>query len=98
MSFSNLAAGLDAVVFDALGDAATVAGRPVVGMFAAPWLQPQLGKLNTAIREPRLVVRDADAIVVSKGAALEVAGQGSYVVVSIEPDGTGLTALVLRPA
>lgn len=98
MSFSDFVAELDGVVFDALGDAATVAGRPVVGMFAAPWLQPQLGKLNTAIREPRLVVRDADAIAVSKGTAIEVAGQGSYVVVSVEPDGTGLTALILRPA
>lgn len=98
MSFSSLVVDLDAVVFGALGDAATVAGRPVVGMFASPWLQPQLGKLNTAIREPRLVVRDADAIAVSKGVAVEVSGQGSYVVVSVEPDGTGLTVLVLRPA
>lgn len=98
MSFSNLAADLDTVVFDALGDAATVAGRPVVGMFASPWLQPQLGKLNTSIREPRLVVRDADAVAVARGAAVEVPGQGCYTVVSIEPEGTGLTVLVLRPA
>lgn len=98
MSFSDFVAELDGVVFDALGDAATVAGRPVVGMFASPWLQPQLGKLNTAIREPQLVVRDADAVAVARGAAVEVSGQGCYTVVSIEPDGTGLTALILRPA
>lgn len=98
MTFGSLVADLDAVVFGALGDAATVAGRSVVGMFAAPWLQPQLGKLNTAIREPQLVVREADAVAVVRGAEVAVPGQGRYTVVNIEPDGTGLTALILRPA
>jgi len=98
MSFSSLAADLDAVVFGALGDAATVAGRPVVGMFSAPWLQPQLGKLNTAICEPRFTVRDADANGLVRGSVISIVGHGEFTVVSIEPDGTGLTTLVLRQA
>lgn len=96
MNFRDLTAALDGAVFNALGDAANLGGRPVSGMFAAPWLQPQLGKLNTAIREPRLTVRDADAEGVAKGSPVTVDGQGAYTVVSIEPDGTGLTVLVLR--
>lgn len=96
MSFADLTAALDAAVFDALADAGSIKGQPVSGMFAAPWLQPQLGKLNTAIREPQLTVRDADAVGVARGDVVTVDGQGAYSVVSIEPDGTGLTTLVLR--
>lgn len=94
--FRKLAAEMDDTVFDILSDAATIEGRPVRGMFSAPWLAPQLGKLNTGIVEPQLVVRDADAAGVEKGAVVDVFGLG-YEVVSIEPDGTGITALILRP-
>lgn len=94
--FRDLMADIDTTVFDVLGDAATVQGKPVSGMFYAPWLQPALGKLNTSIREPHLVVQDADAAGVIKGAEVQVTGQGDYAVVSIEPDGTGRSTLVLR--
>ncbi|MCL2345252.1 MAG: hypothetical protein FWC58_05325 [Desulfobulbus sp.] len=94
--FRELAAEMDDTVFDTLSDAAAIEGRPVRGMFSAPWLAPQLGRLNTGIVEPQLVVRDADAAGVEKGAAVDVLGLG-YEVVAIEPDGTGITALILRP-
>lgn len=96
MAFRDLAADMDTAVFDAVSDVAVVAGRAVRGMFSAPWLAPQIGKLNTGIVEPQLVLRDADAVGVEKGAAVEHGGLG-YQVVAIEPDGTGVTALILRP-
>ncbi|MBI3143816.1 MAG: hypothetical protein HYZ18_00815 [Pseudogulbenkiania sp.] len=94
--FRDLMADVDTTVFDALGDAGTVDGRPVQGMFAAPWLQPALGKLNTAIREPHYVLLDADAAGVLKNSVVTVDGQGVFSVVGVEPDGSGLTTLVLR--
>jgi len=43
-----------------------------------------------------LALRDADADGVTPGALVEVAGD-QYTVVEVEPDGTGITTLVLRP-
>lgn len=96
-AFRDLAADMDEAIFDALADDAQVDGRPVRGMFSAPWLAPQVGRLNTGIVEPHLVVRDADAGGVENGAHVVFDGLG-YEVVAVEPDGTGVTVLVLRPS
>lgn len=96
-AFRELAADMDEAIFDALADDAVVDGRPVRGMFSAPWLAPQVGRLNTGIVEPHLVVRDDDAAGVENGAAVAFDGL-AYEVVAIEPDGTGVTVLVLRPS
>ena len=94
-TWRELTDDMDAEVFAALADDVTVNARPVRGIFSAPWLAPQLGRLNTAIVEPRLSVRDADAVGVIKGMPVVVDGL-DYVVVLIEPDSTGITMLVLR--
>ena len=96
-AFRELAADMDEEIFDALADDAQVDGRPVRGMFAAPWLAPQVGRLNTGIVEPQIALRDIDAGNVEKGSAVVFDGLG-YEVVAIEPDGTGLTVLILRPS
>ena len=96
-AFRELAADMDEAIFDALADDAQVNGRPVRGMFSAPWLAPQVGRLNTGIVEPHLIVQDADAGGVGNGAQVIFDGLG-YEVVAIEPDGTGVTVLVLRPS
>jgi hypothetical protein len=96
MNFRDLAVELDAAVFEDLCDEAVIDGRPCLGKFDAPWLQPELGRLRTSIVEPRLVVRDADAAGVARGSLAAVLGD-DYDVVSIEPDGSGVTALILRP-
>jgi hypothetical protein len=92
-----LVARMDAAIFRTLADDAEIDGRPVRGMFSAPWLAPQIGKLNTGIVEPRLVIRDGDAAGVEKGSIVTF-DDLDYEVVAIEPDGTGMTTLVLRPA
>jgi len=85
----------DDAVFEGLGDTATLDGGAVVGVFNAAWLQPQMGGLSTGIVEPHLVVRDRDLGSAGLGSTAAHDGR-TYTVVSVEPDGTGLTALVLR--
>lgn len=94
-NFSVIAARLDTAVFDRLSDPASIDGRPVRGMFRAPWMQPAMGTMQTGLNEPTLVVRDADAADADQGSLVENAGK-TFDVVSIEPDGTGITTLVLR--
>ena len=94
--FRALGNELDAGVFDALADQADIAGRPVWGMFSSPWLAPQVGRLDTGLIEPQLIVRDLDAVDVARGTTLSFDGQ-TFEVVGIEPDDTGVTALILRP-
>lgn len=96
-AFRDLVTDMDSVIFDTLTDDVTINGLPVKGMFSAPWLQPQIGRLNTGIVEPQVVVRDADAVGVEKGHPV-VANGDNYEIVNIEPDGSGVTALILRPA
>lgn len=96
-AFRELAAEMDSAIFGELADDATIDGQPVRGMFSAPWLAPQVGRLNTGIVEPHLIVQDADAGGVGNGAQVIFDGLG-YEVVAIEPDGTGVSVLVLRPS
>jgi hypothetical protein len=103
MGFRDLIAEVDAVVFETLGDTAWIEGReePVLGMFAAPWLQPKLGKLNTGLREPRFEIRVSDSQGLKKGLLVrvqlpELDGGGDYDLLQLEPSGDGLVALILR--
>jgi hypothetical protein len=101
MAFRDLVDQVDATIFEILADVGYIEGRRVQGMFSAPWLQPQFGKLNTGLREPRFVIRLADADGVEKTQRVRIDlppldGGGEYDLVLIEPDGTGLVALILR--
>lgn len=103
MSFRDLIADVDAVVFETLGDTARIEGReePVFGMFAAPWLQPKFGKLNTGLREPRFEIRVSDSQGLQQGMQVSVDlpvldGGGDYDLIQLEPSGDGLVALILR--
>ncbi|WP_199104160.1 hypothetical protein [Aquitalea sp. ASV11] len=94
--FRQLTARLDAAVFATLSDRAWLGSQLLPGMFSAPWLAPALGQLKTAIREPHYIVRDAEASRVGEGDILRVDGQGEYIILRLQPDGSGLTALILR--
>ncbi|MBA4287415.1 MAG: hypothetical protein C0439_00300 [Pseudomonas sp.] len=103
MGFRDLIADVDAVVFETLGDTARIEGReePVLGMFAAPWLQPKFGKLNTGLREPRFEIRVSDSQGLEQGMLVSVElpaldGGGDYDLIQLEPSGDGLVALILR--
>ena len=103
MAFRDLVAEVDAVVFETLGDSARIEGReqPVLGMFAAPWLQPKFGKLNTGLREPRFEIRVSDSYGLEPGLLVSIDlpgldGGGDYDLLHLEPSGDGLVALILR--
>jgi hypothetical protein len=103
MGFRDLVAEVDAVVFETLGDSARIEGReePVLGMFAAPWLQPKFGKLNTGLREPRFEIRVSDSHGLQQGLLVSIDlpaldGGGDYDLLQLEPGGDGLVALILR--
>ncbi len=101
MAFRDLIDEVDDTVFEVLGDAARIEGREVLGMFSAPWLQPKLGRINTGLREPHLVIRVADNAGVQSRQKVEIDlpeedGGGTYTITSTEPGGDGLVTLVLR--
>lgn len=103
MAFRDLVEDLDEVIFDVLGDSAQIDGRPVVGMFSAPWLQPKLGQIRTALREPHLVIRVGDnfGVEVKQRVVIDLPpedGGGTYTIAGIEPGGDGLVTLILRKA
>ncbi|KRA27323.1 head-tail joining protein [Pseudomonas sp. Root569] len=103
MAFRDLIDDIDDVVFETLGDSAVIEGlaEPVLGMFSAPWKQPQFGKLNTGLREPRFEIRIKDSDGLVKGLRVSVDlpaldGGGDYDLLQLEPNGNGLVALILR--
>ena len=101
MSFRDLVSSVDDTVFDTLADSGRVEGQPLKGMFSAPWLGPKVGRLNTGLREPRFTIRVAEAAGIEPGQVVTIElpaedGGGDYDLVELEPDGTGLVALLLR--
>lgn len=96
MAFRDLIADVDAAVLrDLADDDVVVDGRPVRGMFNAPWLGPDLGSQRTNLLAPMLHVIDEDAVGIRPGSVV-VTRSGRYRVVEAQPDGTGWTILTLQ--
>jgi hypothetical protein len=99
MAFRDNVVDLDEAVFETLSDAVQIDGRtdPVMGMFYSPWLdvEPMRGQ-RSGLREPFVILRDADAAGVRQRARLQALGE-HFSVVDVQPDGSGTTKLVLRP-
>lgn len=96
MAFRDLMADVDAAVKrDLADDDVAIDGRPVQGMFAAPWLGPDLGTQRTNLVAPVLHITDDDAASVREGSIVIASGE-RYRVVELHPDGTGWTILILR--
>lgn len=103
MGFRDLIVDVDDTVFEALGDTALIEGREVSGMFSAPWLQPKLGQIRTALREPHLVIRVSDnaGVEMKQRVVIDLPpedGGGTYTIAGSEPGGDGLVTLILRKA
>ena len=101
MAFRELIDEMDITILDELGDVARINGREVLGYFSAPWLQPQFGKLNTGLREPRFDVRVSETDGLEPGMLVSVDlplldGGGDYDLIQLEPSGDGMVALILR--
>ncbi len=105
MTFREQVAVMDEQLLAVMGDEALIDGRDqaVPGFMSVPWLQPKLGQIKTQVREPTFSIRVADAAGVAPLQRLVVDlppedGGGTYIIVKLEPDGTGWVNLVLREA
>jgi hypothetical protein len=93
MTFSAVVSRMDAALMRIIGEPATLNGVPVRGVFEAPSAQP----LGVASVDPAFLMRSTPLAV--KGATLvipEGEGVGQWRVRAVEPDGTGMVALVLE--
>lgn len=95
-AWDELTASMDNTVFDVVADCAWLEDKELAGMFYAPWLAPPLGGMKTHIREPHFTVRDGVAPRVRVGDVLTVGKHGEFEVLDLRPDGSGLTAIILR--
>lgn len=109
--FRDLAARMDAVLVQRLGDRALRAdGSPVFGAFFSPFVGAQLGGgkfkigggINTdEVLEPTFTLRTVDAAGLEKGVEITIDlpvidGGGIYVIIKPESDGAGMVVLKLR--
>ncbi|MCA8320635.1 MULTISPECIES: head-tail joining protein [Burkholderia] len=95
MAFRDLMADVDTAVKRDLSDEVTIDGKPLEGMFKAPWLGPALGTQRTQLVAPILDITDDDAVRVREGSIVEAGGE-RFRVFEIHPTGTGWTILILR--
>lgn len=85
--------------FDLAGFAspATIAGVPVRGIFDRPHQLASVGAYGVASTQPTYTLRSADVPAGVVGLSL-VHAATSYTVAAHEPDGTGISTLVLEVA
>jgi len=95
VTFANTLASADAVIFRHLGDDAAVLDNvPITGVFRNAYSQ-SLGGIAT--KQPIFVARSTEVPRARQGSTLRLVGQAdTYRVANIEPDGTGVTTLLLE--
>lgn len=98
MTFAALQARLNATTIKRLGDAATVDGRQVQGIFSNAYATAAFDQIALDASRPALTVLTASIPANPAGAEVTVNGV-DYIVRTAEPDGlgaTGLTRLLLE--
>lgn len=96
--FASIEARINATVLRALGnEEAIVSGQPVQAVFDNGYSLGQAGPFGMATTQPRLTCATAALPADPVGAAV-VVGSGSYVVAEHQPDGTGISLLLLEVA
>ncbi len=73
----------------------TYAGGSFTAIFDRPYAAVQPGDIDLETRQPVLIARTADVSGLAKGTVLTVQGD-AYKVRHQEPDGTGLTRILLK--
>ena len=68
---------------------------PISAIFDDPYLNAQLGEYQMDVRQPRLLCRESDVLVVRRGAYATVNGRRYDVLTAPEPDGTGMATVML---
>lgn len=97
MGFKQAFAGMDIALLNVLGEAATLDAAAVTVLFEAPWLEPKIGNTETELLEPHAIGLTSALGGAVEGTSVLVHEGSNYKVVANEPDGTGITRLVLQP-
>ena len=77
---------------DGIGDTMTVSGADMDGIFSAGYVEVR----GVEGYYPTHLVSNADAATVTKNSTVLVKDSTNYICVSKQPDGTGMTLLVLE--
>lgn len=82
---------------DDFGVAITVGASTIYGIFDKEYFAVQGGEVDTESDMPTVLVQSSDVTAqsIAVATALTISGD-SYTVVSVQPDGQGMTRLVLR--
>jgi len=99
MRFEQFFADVDPALIDLLGDDALLDSVSLKVLFEAPWKKPTIGTLRTELIEPIAICVGSQVAAVVEGVSVlrMVEEAKDYLVVDAQPDGTGITVLVLRP-
>lgn len=82
---------------DDFGVAITVGAETIYGIFDKDYLAVSNGEVDVESDSPMVLVRSSDVTAQSIAVATSlVISSATYVVTSVQPDGTGMTRLVLR--
>lgn len=94
MSFTAAMTSAHAALLATMGEAITIAGVAKTGIYSGAYEETNLALGQVEGFAPHVLVAAADAVAVVHGTAVVARGT-TYYVVNIQPDGEGLTALVL---
>jgi hypothetical protein len=83
--------------FAEFGDDGTLAGSPVRVLYDSPYIEAGLGSAGMSAREPSVRIKSVSVPGSIFGATL-VIPQGTFKVRESQPDGTGITTLLLSAA
>jgi hypothetical protein len=83
--------------FADFGDDGTLVGQPVRGIYDAAYLLAPMGASGISAAQPAFTLASA-SVPAQVFQALLVIPQGSFKVIESQPDGTGVTVLILQKA
>lgn len=94
MTYATALPAANAATVSAFGEAVTIAGTSNTGIYSPPFQETNVQAGRVEGYAPTLAVLDAAASGVVHGSTVVVRGKTLYVV-GIQPDGTGMTVLIL---
>lgn len=84
-------------ILEALGELVTVNDCEISAIFESAYIGAGVGGEFVESASPALICRTADVVSVSQKDTA-IAGNKNYTVESVQPDGDGMTTLILRAA
>lgn len=93
--FRDIFAAADVAILSRLGEDATLDGQPVRGEMSTPVDRPGFSGAVVGMQQQAFRLPDSQAATAARDSVLICNGE-TFRVVNIVPEGTGITALILR--